>query len=94
MDPEADLKLVHRVNWLRAKANFDRAREERLLVENEMDWTARFFRWHAAKWKDREFASRTRGHQWYAARQHAMWHRFATAARDSFALAGIVISST
>ena len=35
--------LVHRVNWLRAKAAFDRGREERTLVRHEMKWTTSYF---------------------------------------------------
>ncbi|KAF8226529.1 hypothetical protein L208DRAFT_1301470, partial [Tricholoma matsutake] len=35
--------LVHHVNWLRAKAAFDRATEETTLVWHEMKWTASYF---------------------------------------------------
>ncbi|KAF8235109.1 hypothetical protein L208DRAFT_1258690 [Tricholoma matsutake] len=34
------MKEFHRVNWLWAKAAFDHASEENILVKHEMKWTA------------------------------------------------------
>jgi hypothetical protein len=83
---------VHRINWLRAKANFDRAREEVNLVEHEMEWTVRYFRWKASSWEPRKISGRSLGHDWYAARQYTMWMRFAVSAEESFTQAGVALS--
>jgi hypothetical protein len=42
---------VYRVHWLKAKSRRDRWREELILLQSEMDWTERFFRHRASRWK-------------------------------------------
>ena len=85
---------VHRVNWLRAKAAFDRASEENILVKHEMQWTVNYFRYYSKKWKDRKVSATSYGHIVYAARQEAMWSRFASSAVKSFISVGIAIVDT
>jgi hypothetical protein len=82
---------VHRVNWLRAKATFDRAHEEQVLVRYEMNWTVAYFGHHAVMWKLRKQQASSPGHKMYAARQEAMWRSFMRAARESFMNMGIEI---
>lgn len=79
------MKTVHRVNWLRAKATFDRVSEELILVRHEMGWTIRYFQHHAEQWRRRNEEGRSPGHVMYAARQRAMWGQFAIAAKEAFA---------
>ena len=75
---------VHRVNWLRAKATFDRASEEETLVRYEMGWTIACFQHHSDEWQKRKEEGTSAGHRMYAARQQAMWRQFAIAGKDSF----------
>lgn len=82
---------VHRVNWLRAKAAFDRASEETLLVKHEMQWTVNYFQYHSNQWKEKKLLGISYGHTAYAARQEAMWSRFASSAMRSFISAGVAI---
>lgn len=79
--------IVYRVHWLRAKAWFDRWKEESVLVPSEMDWTVRFFKHKAGQWTDRRskaVADGLPGHACYAARQEAMWNKFAVQAQEQF----------
>jgi hypothetical protein len=50
-----------------------------------MTWTVRFFRHRAEGWQSRELHSVNPGHRAVAARQQAMWDRFASTAEQSFA---------
>ena len=43
--------IVYHVHWLKAKSRRDRWREERILLASEMEWTERFFRHRASRWK-------------------------------------------
>jgi hypothetical protein len=75
------------VNWLRAKARFDRFDEEVLLVKHEMGWTIRWFENQISCWTDRAEKSMKGGlpgHQAYAEKQIAMWRNFARQAREGF----------
>ncbi|KAF9546258.1 hypothetical protein CPC08DRAFT_649119 [Agrocybe pediades] len=45
------LMMVDRVHWLRARAQADRWREERLLVTYEMQWTVRSFLHKCTNWR-------------------------------------------
>ena len=74
------------MNWLRAKASFDRATEEVTLVRYEMEWTIRFFEHQEAQWIVRKDLGCSAGHVMYACRQASMWAGFAVAARRSFSL--------
>lgn len=83
------LNTVKRVHWLRARAQYQRWREECILVGYEMQWTVRYFLNKSSLWKpsalpdaDPEFA--TPGAAAYANRQATMWHRLALIADKSF----------
>lgn len=78
---------VYRVNWLRARENFQRAEEEVMLVWHEMDWTIRYFRYQAKRWSSWQVDCQTLGHASYACRMETMWERFAARAEEAFALA-------
>jgi hypothetical protein len=75
---------VHRVNWLRAKATFDRAHEEQVLVRHEMRWTVAYFEHYAIRWNERKENASSPGHRMYAAQQESMWSQFGKAALESF----------
>ncbi|GBE79978.1 hypothetical protein SCP_0211800 [Sparassis crispa] len=61
----------YRVNWLRARARYERWREERVLVHSEMAWTIATFKRNAERWAHwLEMTDPSwRGHVCYAARQ-------------------------
>ena len=80
---------VYRVNWLRADANYKRAKEEVTLVWHEMDWTIRFFKYHAHTWRSRQVNARSSSHLQYALRMESMWQAFALRAERSFNLVKI-----
>ncbi|KAF8219257.1 hypothetical protein L208DRAFT_1341943, partial [Tricholoma matsutake] len=75
---------VHQVNWLRAKAAFQRVMEENTLVQYEMKWTTAYFNYQAAELRKRKEADYSHGHKIYAAQQEVMWEDFADTARKSF----------
>src|SRR5215475_7952467 len=76
---------VYRVNYLRALANHERAKEEVNLVIHEMDWTVRYFQHMSGQWQGRTSIRISEGHRCYALRQSAMWGRFASRAESAFA---------
>jgi len=81
--------VVYRVNWLRAKAWFDRWEEEVKLVENEMRWTVLWFEHHGKLWKERAMKSKQdgkNGHACYAWKQVKMWKRMADNAGETFGI--------
>jgi hypothetical protein len=78
------LITVHQVNWLQAKASFNRATEEVTLVRYEMHWTIRFFEHHMKSWTIRQEDSCSPGHIMYAAKQVGMWARMVSATRKAF----------
>jgi hypothetical protein len=85
----AEENAVYRVNWLRAKARFKRWEEEHNLVKHEMVWTVRYFKYCQREWEgrrkrvdnDREGAT---GLMAYAAKQAALWGRFAEVGMTRF----------
>ncbi|GBE83152.1 hypothetical protein SCP_0501990 [Sparassis crispa] len=76
----------YRVNWLRARAQYERWREERVLVHSEMAWTIATFKRNMKRWAHwLEMTDPSwRGHVCYAARQVSMWRTFASHATDAF----------
>ncbi|KAG1867096.1 hypothetical protein C8R48DRAFT_747493 [Suillus tomentosus] len=77
----------YRVHWLRAKALWDRWREEMLLVKLEMDWTCKFFLWKTTQWGEHMQGSlekRLPGHGCYAGRQSQMYSLLAQDAQAAF----------
>jgi len=77
---------VYRVHWLRAKAKFDRAREQVTLLPYEMDWTILYFRTQVTRWSSRreKVGDDRLGHICYADRQIAMWRSFEEQATFDF----------
>ncbi|KAF8228818.1 hypothetical protein L208DRAFT_1289671, partial [Tricholoma matsutake] len=83
---------VHRINWLRAKAAFDRATEETTLVQYEIKWTTSYFNHRAAEWQKSKEGVSLLGHRVYAAKQEAMWNDFGNRARSAFSKMGLILS--
>jgi hypothetical protein len=79
------------VNWLRAKAAFERATEEDTLVRYEMRWTTAYFNHRAREWQRRKEGDMSLGHKVYAAKQQAMWKDFADNSRKCFSKLGVQI---
>jgi len=79
------LIAVQRVHWLRARAQKNRWDEELSLVKYEMEWTARYFLYHAREW-EKIFDSEDlhAGPKAYAARQAAQWFYMASNADRLF----------
>jgi hypothetical protein len=66
------------VNWLRAKARYDRWKEELVVVKNEMTWTLLWFERQEREWERRAFWAEThsmQGHRCYAEKQVIMWRK-------------------
>ena len=69
---ETDRNLVYRVNWLRAKARYDRWGEEIKTLKDEMIWTLLFFNFQRKEWEKRATMTKQGGHKAYALRQAAI----------------------
>ncbi|KAG1784341.1 uncharacterized protein HD556DRAFT_1315167 [Suillus plorans] len=76
--------LVYRVNWLKAKARWNRWQEELRLVRHEMGWTINWFKYHQNEWERRGGQATRPGHQAYAYQQVLMWGRFVEEAEKNF----------
>jgi hypothetical protein len=79
---------VSRVNWLRARARYQRWKEEIEILKHEMIWTELWFEHQREVWERREhdaMKSRQNGHQAYAAKQVWVWTQFLEDAKKSFA---------
>ena len=69
-------EIVDRVHWLRAKAQFERWKEEQDSIHNEAVWVPTYFHAKAELWSEfRKFAVREKflGHTAYASRQAYAW---------------------
>ena len=68
--------LVDRVHWLRAKAQFERWKEEQDSVHNEAIWVPAYFHAKAEQWSDKRniaIQEQLPGHAAYASRQAHAW---------------------
>ncbi|KAG1738322.1 uncharacterized protein EDB91DRAFT_1054610, partial [Suillus paluster] len=77
----------YQVHWLRAKAPWDRWKEELILVELEMDWMCNFFLWKSPQWGDQmreSLVKRLPGHACYSRRQSQMYSLLAQDAQAAF----------
>ncbi|KAG2116427.1 uncharacterized protein F5147DRAFT_531540, partial [Suillus discolor] len=74
----------YRVNWLKAKARWQRWEEELRLVQHKMGWTVSWFKYRMGEWDQRYQQATKPGHQAYAHRQVLLWGRFALDAENSF----------
>jgi len=76
------------VNWLRAKARYDRWEEEKLLLENEMEWTISTFTHCKKEWEERirivTGLEEKKGHLAYAWREVHKWKGFTERAMRTF----------
>jgi hypothetical protein len=75
------------VNWLRAKARYERWKEEHQTVRDEMGNTIRFYEFKRDQWAgraERSRGSRNMGHVCFAMRQVDMWGEMAKRARCKF----------
>ena len=79
------------MNWLHAKATFERANEEKILVKHEMKWTVNYFKYQARRWEERKEVTTSYGHRIYAGRKEGMWRGFAQSAVSSFLAVGVEI---
>ena len=69
-------KLVERVHWLRAKAQFERWMEEQDSIHNEAKWIPAYFHAKAESWReliDMAAKRSLKGHQAYASYQMHAW---------------------
>ncbi|TFK59879.1 hypothetical protein BDN72DRAFT_780133, partial [Pluteus cervinus] len=77
----------NRLSWLKARAQYNRWKEELTLLEYEMQWTVRWFMKKQVEWKGhRNMVKGKPGHIAYACRQIAMWAKFEATARKEFQL--------
>ncbi|KAG2126646.1 hypothetical protein BD769DRAFT_1357508 [Suillus cothurnatus] len=76
--------LVYRVNWLKAKARWNRWEEELSLVQHEMGWTIGWFKYQEEKWHQQWNEAMKSGHQPYAYRQVLVWKAFVMEAEEKF----------
>lgn len=80
------LVIVERVTWLRAKARYDRSREAKTHICDQMGNTIRGFRYLENKWMMRAEIKNilSPGHQAYAYEQAATWKSLAERAQRTF----------
>ena len=79
--------IVNRVHWIRARSQRDRWREENTLCGYEMQWTVRYYKYHAKLWQDRAISAEGVGEAGqiaYCIRKSLMWSDFASAAETRF----------
>ncbi|KAG1893128.1 uncharacterized protein F5891DRAFT_986194, partial [Suillus fuscotomentosus] len=81
---DAWMNEFYRVNWLKAKARWNRWEEELSLVKHEMGWTIGWFKHQEEKWHQRWNQAMKSGHQPYAYRQVLVWKAFVTEAEEKF----------
>ncbi|KAG1847220.1 hypothetical protein F4604DRAFT_1594685 [Suillus subluteus] len=74
----------YRVNWLKAKARYDRWSKELKLVQHEMFWTISWFRTQEERWRVRADESIKNGNRAYAERQASMWAEFSAQGLKNF----------
>ena len=81
------VKIVYRVNWLRARARAQRWDEEKVIVAKEMDWVIRTFGFMREAWEERarKMGDEKLGHKAYAMKEAERWQRWAETARVEFA---------
>jgi hypothetical protein len=80
-------RLVNRVHWLRAKAQFERWVEEQDSIHNEAVWIPAYFRAKSNCWKvwmEHSSEARLPGHQAYASYQAHAWQELSRSSLRSF----------
>ena len=79
-------EIVDRVHWLRAKAQFERWREEQDSIHNEAVWVPAYFHAKAELWSEwRTFAIQEQllGHATYALRQAYAWEELSRSSTNA-----------
>ncbi|EDR10747.1 uncharacterized protein LACBIDRAFT_315474 [Laccaria bicolor S238N-H82] len=85
------MEQVYRVNWLRAKARYDRWSEEHTLIPNEMNWTRLYFINKAREWAGlRDLVPDKPGHVCFAKGQISMWKELAFQATEELINPGVM----
>ncbi|KAG6372375.1 hypothetical protein JVT61DRAFT_7825 [Boletus reticuloceps] len=79
-----------RIRWLKARARYERWREELEMVKHEMFWTTLWFKHHQQQWERRRKEAKNSGHMAYAVKQKAVWEKFREKAEESFETSMIV----
>ncbi|KAG0691726.1 hypothetical protein DFH29DRAFT_819085, partial [Suillus ampliporus] len=75
---------VYRVNWLKAKARYNRWSEELKLVQHEMFGPYPGFGTQEERWRVRADESIKNGNRAYAERQASMWAEFSAQGLKNF----------
>lgn len=70
---------------MKAKARYERWKEELDLVRNEMYWTMLWFEYQKKVWEEQVDNVEEPGHKAYAAKQMDIWQRFQNSAEKDFA---------
>lgn len=80
------MHVVERVNWLRAKARFDRWTEEFTAIRDQMGNTIRSFQNMQDKWLERaeRAEQQSEGHKYYAYLQADVWGSLASRVKVAF----------
>ncbi|THU79459.1 hypothetical protein K435DRAFT_697752 [Dendrothele bispora CBS 962.96] len=80
-----ELRPVYKVNYLRARARWDRWQEELILVKKEMEWRITWFEHAHEVWTKRsKLEDMSEGAKVYAKLQAQKWGMFATRSRRAF----------
>ncbi|KAG1765578.1 hypothetical protein EDD22DRAFT_845369 [Suillus occidentalis] len=72
------------VNWLKAKARWQRWEEELSFVQHEMGWIVSWFQHKKDEWHRRYQQATKPGHQAYAWQQVLLWEKFELDAQNAF----------
>jgi len=69
---------------LKARARYERWKEELQIVKHEMFWTTLWFKHHEQEWERRYKTYPNPGLKAYAAKQKNVWKRFREKAEEKF----------
>jgi hypothetical protein len=75
---------VQRVSWLKARARYERWKEELQMVKHEMVWTTLWFKHLEQNWDVHYKSSEKPRQKAYAAKQKDVWQRFRIKAEEKF----------
>ena len=85
----SDKMIVYHVNWLRAKAQYTRWKEEHNMVRHEVQWTVQYFQYRKMQWQEQRMAvpddmAGAACLRCYASKQEALWRQFSEKAMTQF----------
>ena len=78
------IHAVYQVNFLRAKARYDRWDEELKIVQHKMQWCVLYFEHKMQEWGERAWVAIGEGLRAYAHKQVALWDAFAIDGKHHF----------